>query len=127
MFGKVLDYNSTLTMWNRPKGAIAHTFDTHAYGWTWDYGEFDMISQKGGADWAFENMLKALKGLVKRVKDSNSQVEVIYGDAEEATQKYNDLDVIFIDPPYYGAVQHGELSDYFYVWFRLILKDIYPE
>ncbi len=125
--GKVIGYNSAFTRWNKPKGTIAHTFDLHAYRWIWDYGEFDMIPKKGGADWALVNMLKALKGIVKRIKDSNSQVEIIYGDAEKTTQRYRDLDIIFIDPPYYGAVQHGELSDYFYVWFRLILKDIYPE
>lgn len=127
MFGKVLDYNSTLTMWHKSRGFIVHTFDTHAYGWTWDYGEVGVIPDNASPTWALKNTLKALKGLVKRLKNSDSQVEVVYGDAEEATQKYKDLDVIFIDPPYYGAVQHGELSDYFYVWFRLILKDIYPE
>jgi|Deesub1362B_J571_1020462.scaffolds.fasta_scaffold00024_73 putative DNA methylase len=127
MLGKIINYNSTLTSWNRPRGVIRGTFDSHAYAWTWDYGEFDMLSSNASAEWALRNSIKALRGIVKRLKDSNSQVEVVYGDAEETTQKYKDLDVIFIDPPYYGAVQHGELSDYFYVWFRLILKDIYPE
>jgi adenine-specific DNA methylase len=37
------------------------------------------------------------------------------------------VDVVITDPPYYGNVMYGELSDFFYVWLRLALKDEYPE
>ena len=32
-----------------------------------------------------------------------------------------------MDPPYYDNVQYGELSDYFYVWQKRTLSDLYPE
>ena len=35
-------------------------------------------------------------------------------------------DFIITDPPYAGNVNYSELADFFYVWLRLILKDIYP-
>jgi adenine-specific DNA methylase len=31
-----------------------------------------------------------------------------------------------MDPPYYDNVQYGELSDYFYVWQKRTLGDLYP-
>jgi putative DNA methylase len=37
------------------------------------------------------------------------------------------VDAIITDPPYYGNVMYAELSDFFYVWLRLALKDDYPE
>lgn len=37
------------------------------------------------------------------------------------------VDVVITDPPYYGNVQYGELSDFFYVWLRQGLKNAYPE
>ena len=37
------------------------------------------------------------------------------------------IDLICMDPPYYDNVQYGELSDYFYVWQRRTLADLYPE
>jgi adenine-specific DNA methylase len=37
------------------------------------------------------------------------------------------VDAVITDPPYYGNDQYGELSDFFYVWLRLGLKDDYPE
>jgi len=36
------------------------------------------------------------------------------------------VDVVITDPPYFDNVQYSELADFFYVWLRLGLKDIYP-
>jgi len=131
-FGKLLDYNSALAMWNKPRGVIRNTFDTHAYAWTWDFAEFDMIEErKGGYDWTLGSMLEALKGLVKRIEDNRDvEVKVVHGDAEYTTLDHapeGGFDIIFIDPPYYDNVQYAELSDFFYVWYKLILRDIFPD
>ena len=37
------------------------------------------------------------------------------------------LDAIVTDPPYYSTIQYAELSDFFYVWQKRILGDIFPE
>ena len=125
-FGKTLDYNSTLTSWDRHQGAINHVFDTHAYGWTWAFGEGDQLHDKTGYSWCLRNSLKSLRGLVKRLEQVNSTVNIVYGDASKIDTPEK-VDVILIDPPYYDNIQYGELSDYFYVWFKKILGDIYPE
>ncbi len=36
------------------------------------------------------------------------------------------VDAIITDPPYYNNVMYTELSDFFYIWMRLGLKDRYP-
>ena len=37
------------------------------------------------------------------------------------------LDAIVTDPPYYATIQYSELSDFFYVWQKRVLGDIFPE
>lgn len=37
------------------------------------------------------------------------------------------IDAVITDPPYFDNVMYSELSDFFYVWLRLALKDRYPE
>lgn len=37
------------------------------------------------------------------------------------------VDAVITDPPYYSNVMYAELSDFFYVWLRLGLKDRYLE
>jgi putative DNA methylase len=36
------------------------------------------------------------------------------------------LDLVITDPPFGGLLHYSELSDFFYVWLRLALKDKYP-
>ena len=36
------------------------------------------------------------------------------------------VDAVITDPPYFDNVQYSELSDFFYVWLRLFLKERYP-
>jgi adenine-specific DNA methylase len=37
------------------------------------------------------------------------------------------VDLVCTDPPYYNNVQYGELSDFYYVWQRRTLRDLYPD
>ncbi len=37
------------------------------------------------------------------------------------------IDLVITDPPFGGLLHYSELSDFFYVWLRLVLKDRYPD
>lgn len=37
------------------------------------------------------------------------------------------FDLVITDPPFGGLLHYSELSDFFYVWLRLVLKEKYPE
>lgn len=37
------------------------------------------------------------------------------------------IDLVVTDPPFGGLLHYAELSDFFYVWLRLALKDKYPK
>jgi len=39
----------------------------------------------------------------------------------------NSVDVVVTDPPYYATIQYAELADFFYVWLKRTLGDIFPE
>jgi putative DNA methylase len=54
----------------------------------------------------------------------------IYGTARQhIAQSDNGLRNIMIstDPPYYDNIAYADLSDFFYIWLRLSLKNTYPE
>ncbi|MFB2879480.1 DUF1156 domain-containing protein [Floridanema aerugineum] len=38
----------------------------------------------------------------------------------------NSIDAVITDPPYYATIQYAELSDFFYVWLKRTLGDIFP-
>ena len=35
--------------------------------------------------------------------------------------------VIVTDPPYYANISYADLSDFFYVWLRPLLRNAYPD
>lgn len=39
----------------------------------------------------------------------------------------NFVDAIVTDPPYYATIPYADLSDFFYIWQRRVLNDIFPE
>ena len=46
---------------------------------------------------------------------------------ELASLASGSLDLVITDPPFGGLLHYSELSDFFYVWLRLALKDKYPD
>ncbi|MBT7567303.1 DUF1156 domain-containing protein [archaeon] len=43
------------------------------------------------------------------------------------TQTISSNKIISTDPPYYNNIVYSDLSDFFYVWLRRILKPVYPQ
>ena len=53
--------------------------------------------------------------------------KVIQASATELPYPDNYFDAVFTDPPYYDNVPYSYLSDFFYVWLKRSIGDLYPE
>ncbi|MFZ8832204.1 MAG: DUF1156 domain-containing protein [Thermodesulfobacteriaceae bacterium] len=53
--------------------------------------------------------------------------QVSQASATELPYPDNYFDAVFTDPPYYDNVNYAELSDFFYVWLKRSIGDLYPE
>ncbi|MDW8185739.1 MAG: hypothetical protein RMM07_10860 [Anaerolineae bacterium] len=49
------------------------------------------------------------------------------GSAASLPFGHQSFDAVVIDPPYYDNVPYADLSDFFYVWLRRTVGDLYPE
>lgn len=56
----------------------------------------------------------------------NSNLFLLCQDANTLPNFKEPIDIIVSDPPYADNVNYAELSDFLYVWMRLILKEKYP-
>ncbi|SHE31120.1 Adenine-specific DNA methylase, contains a Zn-ribbon domain [Desulforamulus putei DSM 12395] len=137
---KCFDYNSYLVRWDGTRNKIANTFDRHDFSFKWSFGEMNLISPGLGFQWATETVLDAYKGLAeiihptetplfKQAKRLNTeQIHITQGSAANLHHiPDNTIHAIVVDPPYYDNVMYAELSDFFYVWMKRTLGDIYPE
>lgn len=75
-------------------------------------------------------LAKQLSGKSEKVfpGDPVLDVAVHQGSSTDLAQiKSGSLDLVITDPPFGGLLHYSELSDFFYVWLRLALKEKYPD
>jgi len=130
---KGLDYNSRQTRWIPQRAIVSGTFGRHDFSLKWTFGEMIFAGPNSGALWGLSQILDAYKGMAalmgptrRRLSHASPPITIKCGTAAHMDIPDHSVDLICIDPPYYNNVQYAELSDYFYVWHRRTLKDLYP-
>ena len=119
------DYNSTLCIWAAVGEFIAHTFGRQALPMIWDYFELNPWSKATG-DWnsAMDWITRTIDHLSGA---SRSPAIIVQLSATSLPYKDNYFNAVFTDPPYYSSVPYADLSDFFYVWLKRTIGDLYPE
>ena len=120
-----VDYNSTLCIWAVAGEFIAHTFGRQAFPMVWDYFELCPWSEATG-DW--NSAMNWISRVIEHLS-CTSQLPATISQFSATSIPYPDnyFDAIFTDPPYYDNINYAELSDFFYVWLKRTIGDLYPE
>jgi adenine-specific DNA methylase len=64
-----------------------------------------------------------------QIRDSIAASPRVFCQSSTELKQFQDgsVDLVITDPPFGGLLHYSELSDFFYVWMRLALKERYPE
>lgn len=119
--GKLSDYNSTICSWISGGQTMRNTFGRQAIPMVWDYAEANVLSDSTGG---FLSCIDQVRRVVTDLP-GNARGSAIQSDAQ--TQVSSNKKVVSTDPPYYDNIGYADLSDFFYVWMRRSLKQIFPE
>jgi putative DNA methylase len=119
---KCSDYWSSICTWNSPGQKMRNTFGRQAIPMTWDFAEANPFSDSSGNWMAMVNW--TAKALAKL--PTNNFGQTAQRDARARIEEIGRC-VISTDPPYYDNIGYADLSDYFYVWLRRNVKDIWPD
>ena len=117
---KMTDYHSSVCSWNSSGEKIRNTFGRQAIPMVWDYAESNPFCTSSGS---YDNMLGWVVKSIGILPTASCGV-VAQFDAQSDYGLQNIM--ISTDPPYYDNIAYADLSDFFYVWMRQSLKDIYP-
>lgn len=116
---KCADYNSTIATWASTGGFIRGTFARQAIPMTWDFTECNILSDSTG-NW--NSMLDWVWKALERAPASRDGIV----DQADATKQTKQPYLFSTDPPYFDNIGYADLSDFFYVWLRRSLGDVYP-
>jgi putative DNA methylase len=118
---RAADYWGRGAIWESGGMFIAHVFTRNALPMTWDFPEANPFSDGSGGwsgtcvDW----VARYIDGIGAYVRGSAVQ-------ADAQSQTVSRDKVVSTDPPYFDNIGYADLSDYFYVWLRASLREVFP-
>ena len=123
---RLVDFGSSLCILNPTGGrGVVHTFGRQAFPMVWDYSESNPFNPFG-AGW--QTSYEKNKECIEHGSKSGDYPAIVnQSSATSLHYPNNYFDAVFTDPPYYDNVNYAELSDFFYVWLKRAIGDLFPE
>ncbi|MGW8815545.1 DUF1156 domain-containing protein [Gordonia terrae] len=111
----IANLSSTITSWREQAESPRTTFARQALPMVWDFVESHGIEKA--------------RGVVDRIAHAVAALPTGAGEAHQqnAAASVSSGYLISTDPPYYDNIDYSGLSDYFYVWLRRSIRNLYPE
>lgn len=120
---RMVGYGSTQSTWLQKDNAIRSAFNRQALPMTWDFAEPNLLAKSSGA---IGTCVEVVASCIKAADCSSPGVIALANAANGGAAVPNGI-VVSTDPPYYDNVCYADLSDYFYVWLRRSIGDIWPD
>lgn len=116
------DHTSSLCTWNPHDQVLMHSFGRQAIPMTWDFAEGNTLAEGRASWWVCTD----------RTADCLETVGACQGGHArpiDAASPWDGLANVLVstDPPYYDNIGYAALSDFFYVWLRRTIGDLYPD
>ena len=123
IFDRLIDKNSNLVVYDVGWDKVSHVFGRQALPFISDYIEINPFTNIG-----WPNMTNWVVKVIDHCSKLNGNAaNVFLSSANDIPFQDNFFDAVFTDPPYYNSVPYADMSDFFYVWLKRLLGDIFPE
>ena len=121
---RTADYNSSCCMWESGGEFIKSTFSRQGIPLVWDFCELAPFGEASGSP---SGALDWILGVLEAIASCGLPAIVARGSATALLWGNGTLDAVITDPPYYDNVPYANISDFFYVWLRRSIGELYPE
>lgn len=116
--------NTSLGRWDIAREGLQTPFSRQAIAMVFDYPESNPFCKSSGS------ALNQLEWIIRFIETESSTFPAEFANAssgERSQFKPKELTAAVTDPPYYDAIAYADISDFFYVWLKRTLGDLYPE
>lgn len=115
------DFANMGNRWVASNQKIMNLFGKQVISMTWDFGEAAILEDTVGG---FLPACEYIAECIKKLPDAVVFGHAIQENAASGQTTYGKI--ISTDPPYYDNIGYADLSDFFYVWLRHSVRDIFP-
>ena len=126
-FSKLLDRNCRLADWDTSKGYPNPLFKGKNFAFKRVFVDNNITS--GGTNYpAYLNkIIESYEEIISYLPEGSPTADVSTSDAANLSIDDNQIQSAIVDPPYYSSVMYAELSDFFYVWMKESLDDVFED
>ncbi len=125
---RIAVFNNTLTRWRSSHEKSETPFGGQAIPIIWDYPEVNPLADSSGtASTQLRYMLKVIEHECSTAEEPEGSLTAQRGTATKLPFADSFVDCAVTDPPYYDAIAYADLSDFFYVWLKRTVGDIFPD
>jgi len=124
LINRVVNQGNAFCIYNTPRETIENPVGGHRLPMVWDFVE---INPFGGASGSVIGALNWIVQVIDTCKNLDNPAICYRGTADSLPFNENDFDAVITDPPYYDNVCYASLSDFFYVWLKRTIGNLYPE
>lgn len=122
--GRCADHWNSCCTWNPTGLKLQQMFKRQAIPVVWDFCEANPF---GGSVGSWESAVECVTSALRNAGHAVVQGTVLQADAGSHPLPDDSVDILFTDPPYYDSVPYADLSDFFYVWHRRLLRKRFPD
>lgn len=124
LLDRIAPIQTSFGRWDVTRENLQHPFSRQAIPMIFDYPEGNPFGDTTGSvknqlDWITRYIIDESQSILNAVCNHTSS-----GEINQFGKK--DLSTVVTDPPYYDAIAYADLSDFFYVWLKRSLGDVYP-
>jgi len=136
---RCIDRNCRLSIWHTARSSVERASTQHSLNLSWNYPEIngarglwdssaDAFSSDYGNLCALFGSLSQSSSIPKFEENCLTFPQIDLASADSLTHLSDcSLNAIVTDPPYYGTIPYADLADFFYVWMKRTLGDVFPE
>lgn len=118
-------FNNLFTFWYQQGELIKSGMTVGQYRISWEYIEPNPFT---GGSGSWDSCLKTtLDGVINCMLPYSPTYHDRIGSATKLPYNENFFDLIITDPPYYDYIGYADASDFFYVWLKRTIGQIFPE
>lgn len=121
---RVVDRSTSLCRWNLTRETAESPFIRDRLAMLWDFVE---VNPFAGISGDMSAAVDAVSKGIRQCARTGRPADVRRGSATSLPFSDEAFDVAVVDPPYYDNFSYSNSSDFYYVWLKRSIGDLFPE
>lgn len=121
---RAVDRSTSLTRWHLSRETAESPFVRDRLAMIWDYAE---VNPFAGVSGDYTNAIDSVCKVIRHGARIKKAADLRRGSATDLPFPRASFDAAVIDPPYYDNISYANSSDFYYVWLKRSIGDLFPE